>query len=57
MNDLWAMGIHRYNPDGTIFPLIATNYGFAKSYNIKQSFLIGAGAGRNIRNNSLPNYL
>ncbi|MGH1363994.1 MAG: DUF481 domain-containing protein [Calditrichia bacterium] len=57
ISDFWTMGILRHRPNRTLFPMLATNYGFAKSYKIDHSFLIGPGVGINLYNNSPGDFL
>lgn len=48
ISDFWTSAANRYQPTQRFFPLIAANYGFAKSYKIDHSLLLGTGFGVNL---------
>ncbi len=50
ISDLWTSAAYRHQPTRRFFPLIAANSGFAKSYKIDHSLLLGAGFGVNLYN-------
>ena len=56
-NDLWTYGLFQYQPNNRIFPSLHTIMGFAKSYEIDHSIVMGAGGGVNIYKQSPDNFL
>lgn len=56
ISDFWSSATYRHEAPHRFFPLIATNYGFAKSYKIDHSLLFGAGFGINLYRSSATSF-
>lgn len=56
INDLWLREVVKINPGKKVYPMAVLISGFAKSYDIKQSLSVGAGAGLNLRHKSPFDY-
>ncbi len=48
VSDLWIGSISRLNAHKKIYPMVSANFGFAESYRINSSIVMGAGAGINM---------
>ena len=57
ISDFWINGMVQLVPHKRIYPLITTNYGFAKSYKIGHSLLVGGGLGINLYQKSPRSFL
>lgn len=57
IKDFWNIGIYRHRPGRKIYPMLATNLGFAKSYKIDHSYLAGGGVGLNLYRKSPIKYI
>ena len=57
INDFWTYGLFQYQPNHRVFASIHTIIGFAKSYKIDHSIVMGIGGGVNIHKKSSLNFL
>lgn len=57
VNDLWVGGAFKIKPQNRIYPMVFSMYGFAQSYLINKSFVLGIGGGVNIIKKSPLHYL
>ena len=57
ISDFWTRALYRFKTGRCLDPIGVLNYGFAKSYRIDHSLVVGAGAGWRIRQKSRRDFI
>jgi hypothetical protein len=57
INDFWTYGLYQHIPKNLFYPSVHTIVGFAKSFKIDHSIVLGVGSGVNLFKNSKLSYL